>query len=134
VAVAAAAAAIAAAKARSAQTPAPAPPPKPAPRKNFNSSPPSAAVVTAQGVADDKKKSTTIPGGIPVPEWAVPKSNLPKDPHFTSAEPYAFIQALLENAPAGLLASAISDSRDLAAAHLDENWVSTLVCTLTVDQ
>jgi F-actin capping protein alpha subunit len=111
---------------------APAPPPRPPspPRRNVASAPvKSAAVVTAQGLSDDNKVTTSIPGGIPAPHWAVTRSNLPKEGHFATQQPLDCIRTMVDMAPAGLLGSLVADVQDLSYAYMDADFLRQLQAT-----
>ena len=109
--------------------PAPAPVPVPTPpvRRSVASAPiKSAAVVTSQGAADSDKISTTVPGGIPIPEYPVARSTLPKEEHFSSETPLLFIKDLADLAPAGLFGSLLGDVRDISSYQMDEPFLQAL--------
>ena len=116
-------------KARITPPPAPAPRPQPTPaaKRNIANAPvKSAAVVTGQGTSEDEKISTIVPGGIPAPEWAVARSNKPKEDHFREEAALTFIRHLVDVAPAGLLGSLVGDIQDVAYAYMDVNFLQEL--------
>ncbi|CAB9501014.1 expressed unknown protein [Seminavis robusta] len=116
-------------KARIVPPPAPAPRPRPVPppRRDVASAPiKSATVLTASGIADDAKYSTSVPGGIPAPDYAVARSNLPKETHFRTPEPLEYVRKLVDTAPAGLLASIVGDIQDVAYGYMDVDFLRDL--------
>jgi len=107
---------------------APPPPKHTSPRRNVVDAPiQSATVTTAQGVSEADKITTTIPGGVPGPDFQVARSTLSKEDHFRDEKPQRFIKDVATDmAPAGLLGSLVGDLQDVSYAYLDVNFLREL--------
>lgn len=83
-------------------------------------------IVAGQGLADEQKECVVVPGGIPGPDIAVPRSELPKEDQFKDPKELDVIRNLLDQAPAGLLGSLVQDIQDLAYAYMDVTFLTEI--------